>query len=154
MQNVLNWDRKLSNCATVPLSTRPAHKRRPILESQIFTRAALGTGWVHTCYPAFCIWRKLADPRTDKDSLHCVLHLSRHAAVTAHRQSTTSQSLCSVWLAPTLTRLLHLVSGSTSFRNLSEHLISTSWLCFLPWWLACVWMLTWELYLYLPFIDK
>lgn len=63
-------------------------------------------------------------------------------AVTACRQSTTLQSLCSVWLAASLTQLLHLLSGSTAFRNLSEHLISTSWLCFPPWWLACVWILT------------
>lgn len=86
------------------------------------------------------LWGKLAD--TKKRQGISPLCFTPQQAVTACRQSTTLQSLCSVWLAASLTQLLHLLSGSTAFRNLSEHLISTSWLCFPPWWLACVWILT------------
>lgn len=108
-----------------------------IMVLQVFTKSTLAACLVCTCYPSFLSegnWLILEQTRV----LTIVLHLDRHAAVTAHRQSPTSLSLCSVWLAATLTGLLYLLSGSSEFRKRSEGLIPTSWLCFLPWWLACI----------------
>lgn len=55
-----------------------------------------------------------------------------------------------------LPRSLHLLNGSPAFSNPSERLISASWLCFSPWWLACVWIFrrSLQLQLYLPATAK
>lgn len=71
-----------------------------------------------------------------------VFHAEGGNRLTANRQSFSSQSsYLSEWQAASVGYYIYEKEAVLS-GNLSVDLISTSWLCFPAWWLACVWILS------------